>query len=416
MPKSKIKLFLFDRDSSLIDRNNQLFNPDIMIPFLKEVTRYYPWGIVSTGGSEVNFCPGVAAIKAAVGAINTCAYPSLGSGNSSTLRAMLQGDSPAITQIEIQIDYPADLLISEDQKKKLANDLLFQALIQGEIDSKGTINLSIPVPRTDNEYKIQVKVPANSTFELKLGNTRLRMNTLNWLNARNLHGGGDNKLLMAIEAMGQLGLKLKLTDELKRLGIEALETPPDFRELAPNEVLMLDDKKGVYDLMAAAGFQAIRADTPEANFLPESEEEPPVRNTYLNHLTTHLGYESLTEFKASSSIKELNQLLAGYLEERTKDTRQYQSGFAGLFQKSLLQKEKAVQAMKLALVDPEETKDLMEHLNVLRQGELGKGIRAFVKAGKANDIIGYPVHTVTEFIQALSAQAKRLTAGPGNIS
>ncbi|KTC71558.1 hypothetical protein Lbir_1710 [Legionella birminghamensis] len=217
---------------------------------------------------------------------------------------------------------------------------------------------------------------------------------------------------MAIEAMDQLRLKLKLTEELKRLGIEALETPADFRELSPNEVLMLDDKKGVYDLMAAAGFQAIRADTLEAHFLPESEEEPAVRNTYLNHLTKHLGYETLTEFKTSSSIKELNQLLAGYLEERTKDTRQYQSGFAGLFQKSLLQKEKAVHAMKLALADPEEAKELMEHLSVLRQGELGKSIRAFVKDGKANDIIGHPVHTVTEFIQALSAQSIRLTAGP----
>lgn len=49
---------------------------------------------------------------------------------------------------------------------------------------------------------------------------------------------------MAIEAMDQLRLKLKLTEELKRLGIEALETPADFRELSPNEVLMLDDKKG----------------------------------------------------------------------------------------------------------------------------------------------------------------------------
>ncbi|KTC74837.1 hypothetical protein Lbir_0627 [Legionella birminghamensis] len=414
MPRSQIKLFLFDRDSSLIDRNNQLFNPHIMIPFLKEITSYHPWGIVSTGGSEVNFCPGVAAIKTAVGDINICAYPSLGSGNSSTLRAMRQGPSLAISHIETQIDYPTGLAISEDQKKQLADDLLFQALIQGEIDSKGIINLSIPVPRTDNEYKIQVKVPAHSTFKLKLGNTTLRMNTLNWLNARNLHGGGDNKLLMAIEAMDQLRLKLKLTDELKHLGIEALETPPDFRELAPNEVLMLDDKKGVYDLMAAAGFQAIRADTPEANFLPESEEEPAVRNTYLNYLTKHLGYENLTEFKASSSISELSQLLAGYLDERTKDTRQYQAGFAGMFQKSLFQKEKAVHALKLALADPGEGKDLMEHLSVLRQGELGKGIRAFVKDGKANDIIGHPVHTVTEFIQALSAQANRLTAGLGN--
>lgn len=63
MPRSQIKLFLFDRDSSLIDRNNQLFNPHIMIPFLKEITSYHPWGIVSTGGSEVNFAPELQQLK-----------------------------------------------------------------------------------------------------------------------------------------------------------------------------------------------------------------------------------------------------------------------------------------------------------------------------------------------------------------
>lgn len=69
------------------------------------------------------------------------------------------------------------------------------------------------------------------------------------------------------------------------------------------------------------------------------------------------------------------------------------------FQKSFTQKSKAVNALKDALNG--EVVDLKSHVSTLRNGHLGCELRAFIKAGKANEIVGKQVNTVREFIAAL---------------
>jgi hypothetical protein len=44
---------------------------------------------------------------------------------------------------------------------------------------------------------------------------------------------------------------------------------------------------------------------------------------------------------------------------------------------------------------------LSEHLSTLRNGNLGKALRAFVKSGKGNVLVGKDVNTVSDFVQAL---------------
>jgi hypothetical protein len=115
--------------------------------------------------------------------------------------------------------------------------------------------------------------------------------------------------------------------------------------------------------------------------------------------------------KAKARKIGLNALLDCYLAERS-DVRDTKTGkpkqYKGLpfpfFQKSFDDKEAAVKALKM-VINREELPanfDLMQHLSTLRDGNLGKALRNFVKEGRADPFAGKPVQTVTEFITELN--------------
>lgn len=104
--------------------------------------------------------------------------------------------------------------------------------------------------------------------------------------------------------------------------------------------------------------------------------------------------------------KQINYLLESYFEERVAvtdssgRTKEYFYGsFFSVFQKSFTQKREAVQALKSALQG--KNVDLTDHLSTLRNGNLGKELRAFVKSGMGNTLVGKEVTTVSDFVQAL---------------
>jgi len=119
------------------------------------------------------------------------------------------------------------------------------------------------------------------------------------------------------------------------------------------------------------------------------------------------------------ALGELRDILTTYLQERTdkrdtktKITKEYlHSTLFKVFQKSYTEKKGAVEALQDAL-DGKKT-DLNKHLATLRDGNLGKNLRAFIKAGKANQIVGgQEVNTVTDFVHALHSQVNKLENTP----
>ncbi|MGC1183272.1 hypothetical protein [Legionella sp.] len=81
-------------------------------------------------------------------------------------------------------------------------------------------------------------------------------------------------------------------------------------------------------------------------------------------------------------------------------TKEYFYGsFLSIFQKSFTQKKDAVNALKSALNG--EKVDLSEHLSTLRNGNLGKELRVFIKSGRGKALVGKDVTTVSGFVQAL---------------
>jgi hypothetical protein len=117
------------------------------------------------------------------------------------------------------------------------------------------------------------------------------------------------------------------------------------------------------------------------------------------------GYAQVDNNKKRKKY-DINYLLGSYLTERkavtdvSGITKEYLHGsFFSFFQKSFTQKKKAVQALKLALAGKDV--DLSEHLPILRNGTLGKEIRAFVKSGMGDVLVGKEVNTISDFVQAL---------------
>ena len=107
---------------------------------------------------------------------------------------------------------------------------------------------------------------------------------------------------------------------------------------------------------------------------------------------------------------ELIYLLRDYIDTRknVKDpsgqqTKQYCRPFFVPGQKSFSQKENAVEALQQALKENQYV-DLKQHLSTLRNGKLGETLRDFIKDGKANELVGKKVHTVTEFVKEFQKQ------------
>jgi hypothetical protein len=105
----------------------------------------------------------------------------------------------------------------------------------------------------------------------------------------------------------------------------------------------------------------------------------------------------------------IQTLLNSYYEERsavrdekTKEIKQYKGLPIPFFQKSFKEKEEAITALvKVLNGEAPANFDLRQHLSTLRDGNLGKALRKFVKEGMADHFVGEEVRTVTAFITAL---------------
>ena len=144
---------------------------------------------------------------------------------------------------------------------------------------------------------------------------------------------------------------------------------------------------------------------PDPKVLQPKEKKKCIKPVHLDvspvQTTSNIGRDSMLA------------LLEAYLNLRTseKDSRGdiRQHHYSKTFfpcQKSYNQKQAAVEALQQALNG--ENIDLTIHLPTLRNGRLGQRLRAFIKSGQADDLLGpgQKVKTVTEFIKALEAKNK----------
>jgi hypothetical protein len=104
----------------------------------------------------------------------------------------------------------------------------------------------------------------------------------------------------------------------------------------------------------------------------------------------------------------IQELLNSYYDERkaildkNNQPKQYKGLPIPFFQKSFDEKTAAITALvKVLNGEAPANFDLRQHLSTLRDGNLGKALRKFVKEGMADHFVGEEVRTVTAFITAL---------------
>lgn len=159
-----------------------------------------------------------------------------------------------------------------------------------------------------------------------------------------------------------------------------------IQEMYQHKKLSMDDVIDCYNLVG---------NTNRADYLKTYKMGP---ETFGPHITKRIWRSGVDPVSNAPIEKILDTyLLQRKLYTDSKDeTKKYKD--MRFFGKSFEQKEKAVLALKAALKG--EQVDLMEHLPTLRNGDLGRVIRAYVKAGRA----GEGVTTVREYIESLHNQ------------
>jgi hypothetical protein len=144
-----------------------------------------------------------------------------------------------------------------------------------------------------------------------------------------------------------------------------------------------------------------------------------------HHISPDIVAQAYRECRNMGRAKEydLDALLDSYLKERsevrdkkTGKTKEYKGLPIGLFQKSFKEKEAAVKALKTVINGGElpAGENLIDHLSTLRNGNLGKALRQYVRGGMADDRFDREVRTVTQFITELQEQInfKKTTGYP----
>ncbi|MCA0402878.1 MAG: hypothetical protein LCH30_03680 [Proteobacteria bacterium] len=163
-------------------------------------------------------------------------------------------------------------------------------------------------------------------------------------------------------------------------------------ELDPPKKRQSYRESGYYELIKRLREPLITTDTSCTTNIESTDESP--------NINTPLNNEGLLNISLSAYL--ISRSEEGKKNVEDKPQPYLHSTFFKCFQYSFDEKEAAVYAFRDAIMN-KNAKDLHMHLGALRNGKLGRTIRAFVKNGYADELLGTDdkIHTVRDFITAL---------------
>lgn len=266
------RFYVFDRDDTLLDKNNQIINPQFISEFVSEITLApnVQWAIASRGSmGDVSHDGAYIEIKKLYPEVEKKKpfYPIVTSLNSLLNCAVsVQGLKNQTTDTE-------------------AARNSFQALFYKDYE------------KIQEEGLIDLK---NTKWTLQIGHTTVQFSASQFDEEhQKLLVQGDYKLFGVLAALDMAGLKVAVTDELKAFGIVEIKTPAHYQQIEAKDVVFVDDKTVNCELLNHAGFTAIHADTPvlqEKVNKETGEKNAGTVNTYqskLNetlHITKNMQY------------------------------------------------------------------------------------------------------------------------------
>jgi hypothetical protein len=243
------KFYIFDRDDTLIDKNGHLINPHVIVPFVQMIDREesLQWAIASAGAIGLQEDDGYKALLAQTPITKKPVYI-LFNGMSSLIAAARNIDGVDVNWDENEKNRP-------DATKA---QIVFNMLLD---DHFLKLNTTVSNEKSNTTFIYNEKL----VIQFQFGNTTFFINAEMLLSKITVIVKGDCKLFFILQALDSAKLKPVLTDGLKHFGIQSIDAPRDYQEIAAKDVVFLDDKKGNCDAVAHAGFTAIVADTAVAS-------------------------------------------------------------------------------------------------------------------------------------------------------
>lgn len=229
------RFYVFDRDDTLLDKNNHIINSQFIKEFITTVTNTpnVQWSIVSRGSmGDVSYDEAYKAIKKLNPKVEHKPpfYPVI-----TSLNSLLS----CVVSIKGLNNQEVDVIAARNSFQELFY------LDYKTIQEKRSIDL------------------ANTEWTLKIGNTMIVFAAAQFDEEhQRLLVEGDYKLFGLLSALDMAGLKVNITDELKSFGIIDIKTPEHYQQIASKSVIFIDDKIINCKLINDAGFTAIHADTP----------------------------------------------------------------------------------------------------------------------------------------------------------
>lgn len=268
---NKEKLFIFDRDDTLIDKSNHLINPGVIIRFLRVISQssHLHWAIASRGASELEIDEAYKAISAEYLEVKKPVYVKF---SESTLLNAVSSVSGYVLHDN------ADTLLEKWKGKELAKKLLSQ-------------QMSIADYRYGEIYE-SISLSPNAQWIFTFGKTQYHVSAAVLNDHLENIAIGQYKLIALFIALDQAELKVSLNEKLKNLGVVKIIAPINYRNIHASDVIFIDGRDKNCLSVSAGGFTDIVADTDVAN----DHIGKNVHNTYLSRLIAQLPNQDIEKY------------------------------------------------------------------------------------------------------------------------
>jgi hypothetical protein len=299
------RFYVFDRDDTLIDKENHIINPLSIFPFFKALDSHeIRWGIVSSGASELKADEAYKALNEKIEFKAPPVYIQFNSSGASTLIAKTY----KVHNIKAQWDQTIrnDQTIDEGKKAKIILDVIIAIAQKHELK----LDMPIKIPKTESTFILS----RDSSFYLYFGKTKIEVNISTFCANFEPIAKGQYKVFSVLMGLDAAKLQPKLTTELNQLGIKQIASPDDYQLINLKDVVFVDDRLDNCKAIQAAGATIVPADTMAAN---ESKRGHNTTNVYLRKLEETLPLKVQDNYRSLliQNIKEkVNRAILGKID------------------------------------------------------------------------------------------------------
>jgi hypothetical protein len=312
------KVFLFDKDSTLVVNGTPLnaeLHKEVFLYFARH-PQQIAWGMVSTGGGEMSFYAseeegyGESGIQQdATGNLNQFRKEILQDGYTGgndprrALHFCANYYRRDLKQLSMHIVVPDALHLAAEE----LTPLLEYGTLQGH-DPDYSLSMT---NRKGEKVCYKFKVDTYATLKCRHG-IEIVLNLKLYLENRELHIKGDNKLFQALDGMASAKIAVIPGKEMHALGIMDVLAPADFIRVYSHQIFGLDDKEECVNVWRKGGLSAAVANTREAilDCKKEAAREKTSQASFQHHYDTEQAEQNSEKIILKCKGAVLSNLLA----------------------------------------------------------------------------------------------------------